>query len=432
MKKRIRNILIALAILIIMVGFVIPGAFWIWDAFFVHVDDADLRLERPVIPDEENAYTYLVQATNFTYEPYSWDELYEMTTNGQWDAKAFEAFVETNKSQFVLVDRALECERMQIPEIRNPEEILQSHLGSFRNAARCMAFRNEWRFRTGNHMNALTGAAEIARMGFMQASGNGPLIEYLVGRAIAGIGLEQIADMTALASASSPDFLGLAAGLPTGEELDEALTQVFKAEYEWLLMYARWFQDGRVPIRDNLPSAYRLFPFVSPFFLRNTTHSLFIGSYRTAIRNVGRIYADMDLAEMIEQQDRIRRSSSFLKPNMLGDVLYVNFSSSLGQVLEVAITEKVGLQCIRTLLALKAYKQDKGSLPDSLQQLIPDYLDAFPIDAFDGELLRYDKDKKIVYSVGKDLKDEGGLKEYEDPEYPDRWYSKDIVFDIEF
>ena len=108
MKKRIRNILIILACLLVMVGVVIPGAFWIRDAYCITVNDYDLRLELPIIPDEDNAFTYLVQATNFIYEPYSYNELYDMTTNEQWDAGVFEAFIKTNVSQFALVDRALD------------------------------------------------------------------------------------------------------------------------------------------------------------------------------------------------------------------------------------------------------------------------------------------------------------------------------------
>jgi len=39
---------------------------------------------------------------------------------------------------------------------------------------------------------------------------------------------------------------------------------------------------------------------------------------------------------------------------------------------------------------------------------VPDFLDAVPMDDFDSQPLRYSAEKKIVYSVGKNLKDDGG------------------------
>ncbi len=40
---------------------------------------------------------------------------------------------------------------------------------------------------------------------------------------------------------------------------------------------------------------------------------------------------------------------------------------------------------------------------------MPAYLDALPVDPFDGRPVRYSREKKIVYSVGKDLVDGGGM-----------------------
>ena len=58
---------------------------------------------------------------------------------------------------------------------------------------------------------------------------------------------------------------------------------------------------------------------------------------------------------------------------------------------------------------MKAFKMEKGALPESLDQLAPDYIDAVLLDDFDGRPLRYSREKKILYSVGKDLEDSGGM-----------------------
>ena len=57
---------------------------------------------------------------------------------------------------------------------------------------------------------------------------------------------------------------------------------------------------------------------------------------------------------------------------------------------------------------MRRYKMDKGSLPEKLDDLVPAYLEAVPRDDFDGRPLRYSAAKKVIYSVGKNLVDDGG------------------------
>jgi hypothetical protein len=76
--------------------------------------------------------------------------------------------------------------------------------------------------------------------------------------------------------------------------------------------------------------------------------------------------------------------------------------------LQGGANEDATLAATRTLLALKAYKQDTGWLPGSLSELVPDYLREIPSDPFDGRPLRYAPLKNIVYSIGADLVDRGG------------------------
>jgi hypothetical protein len=57
---------------------------------------------------------------------------------------------------------------------------------------------------------------------------------------------------------------------------------------------------------------------------------------------------------------------------------------------------------------LRAYQLTHGKLPENLDALVPEFLDKVPVDAFDGQPLHYSPDRKIVYSVGQNLKDDGG------------------------
>ena len=70
---------------------------------------------------------------------------------------------------------------------------------------------------------------------------------------------------------------------------------------------------------------------------------------------------------------------------------------------------------IRTAIAIERYRRKNGSLPENLDQLVPEFIDAVPTDPFDGRPLRYARTEQGVklYSVGKDKADDGGSGETE-------------------
>jgi hypothetical protein len=68
---------------------------------------------------------------------------------------------------------------------------------------------------------------------------------------------------------------------------------------------------------------------------------------------------------------------------------------------------------LEVLLAAQAYRRDHAEFPQTLQALIPDYLDSIPLDPFDpaGGTLLYRRDeasKAVVWSLGDDQGDHGG------------------------
>jgi len=64
-----------------------------------------------------------------------------------------------------------------------------------------------------------------------------------------------------------------------------------------------------------------------------------------------------------------------------------------------------------TVIALEFYKRKRGSYPESLNDLVPDFLAEVPIDRFDGAPLRYGVRNGVpfLYSVGTNQIDDGGV-----------------------
>lgn len=65
---------------------------------------------------------------------------------------------------------------------------------------------------------------------------------------------------------------------------------------------------------------------------------------------------------------------------------------------------------LRAALGCERHRLATGQWPDSLQALVPEYLDAVPVDPFALKPIRYrrDDDRIIVWSIGSNLRDDEG------------------------
>lgn len=85
----------------------------------------------------------------------------------------------------------------------------------------------------------------------------------------------------------------------------------------------------------------------------------------------------------------------------------------LSRMSKINLRAMAHLRTARTALTIQRYRLAAGKLPEALKDLVPTYLDAVPMDPFDGRELRYEKLGVgfVVYSIDKDLHDDGGLEE---------------------
>lgn len=68
------------------------------------------------------------------------------------------------------------------------------------------------------------------------------------------------------------------------------------------------------------------------------------------------------------------------------------------------------MDACRVALAMEAYRRQHSVYPNELDDLVPELLSAVPVDPFDGRLIRYRTTPHgyVLYSVGDDLRDDGG------------------------
>jgi hypothetical protein len=72
-----------------------------------------------------------------------------------------------------------------------------------------------------------------------------------------------------------------------------------------------------------------------------------------------------------------------------------------------------------TMLALAEFQREHGTFPDSLDELVPQFLPRLPVDFGDLQTLRYRRleNDYLLYSIGEDGVDNGG----EGKGLPPRW-----------
>jgi hypothetical protein len=74
--------------------------------------------------------------------------------------------------------------------------------------------------------------------------------------------------------------------------------------------------------------------------------------------------------------------------------------------------EEAKYRTLLVTLAGQAFRRRHGRFPHTFAELAPEYLDAIPIDHFDGKPLKYrfDPEGPVVYSVFENLTDDGGFE----------------------
>ena len=108
-----------------------------------------------------------------------------------------------------------------------------------------------------------------------------------------------------------------------------------------------------------------------------------------------------EAVQRMESAEPTPRLSSFLVHMLL---------PSYSRAVELHVETVARLRCAAAGLAAERFRLDNDQFPDSIDVLVPQYLDAVPIDPFDQQPIRLavNDDGIVIYSVGPDRVDDGG------------------------
>lgn len=389
-------------------------------------DDSDLIPARVEVAVESNAFWTLLKATNELYWPEKLSpKLDDLSNNTNWDDSLAAEVLEKNRSCLNLFGEAMRQPFLLFPELKTFDQEY-SYLGGWKAISRVEAIQAVVWFRERKEKDAFDSAFKIIEFGQRVENSGGTIIHYLVGTAIKSIGLRRIQQMIPQTALPETNLVELIYKLYGFKANKEGLTNTLKVEYQIDCRFLDDLAAGKYPATDS-ESNQMTFSFgVKLVFSPTKTKMKFAQASRVLRDNISKPFSEIPWSELPVAATNASTWQRLISGNAIGDILFEMMEPSLKPFASRVSQENVDVTATQLLLALKIYRMRHGKLPESLSELVPEFFPQVPIDDFDGKPFRYLPDKKLIYSVGPDLKDSGGEGRRGDSE------NYDLPFKIEF
>jgi hypothetical protein len=421
-------------ILGLVIGIYFLNVFWGRD--IPPIDDSDLWLPKIEISKEENAFYIFEKAVEKMYLPSEKIDLFAKMVEGKkWDNAFAEELIKNNEEVFQLFEEAIKLPYFQLPSFEDPKKVepttnIPIDLLSLRNIARLNIIKARYLLMNKGEKEAIDLILKTIKMGQMiENSPRQPPITYLAGSAIKKEGLDVLRTMIPYLTLPQEALKDYIVQLEEFKANEEGLLNALKMEYAVFTKAKQEIDDAFRGLSKKKLEELQSEIFASKelrfepiklnyLYKPNQTQKLFAESYRNLIEN-----ANKDCYEAKELK-RLTPCCSTIKmlvtENIVGRILHDISLSAEGEFINQKCIEDASIDATQLLLALKAYKMENEKLPTSLNELSPKYILQIPKDPFDGKPMKYFSEKKIIYSIGQDLKDSGGDEK------------EDLVFKIEF
>ena len=398
-------------------------------------DEAEFAAVRPEIAPADNAFTYFLEATNLLVETTNAALSVDFRMGKSPASDELREWIAKNAECLALVKRGNDCAICLTP----PVETIGTptpYVNPWLHMMRILEARSRLARLDGRFAEAADDLAVGLRFGNLIQKDASSLITYLVGVAIFSSSAESALELARDPAAPPETLAQLAAELERAGPFDGGLREALKAEHRVTVNVV----DDLCAKRDQMAATLGFktnrwatwFLTTSYSFKPNQTKRDMAAGHRIMIADAGRIYADMERYDVAEKEGG--RWAELL-PNAIGDYLCMLLMPS-EKILETRCRTDGVLAGAKLVVACNRFARDKGRFPETLAELVPEYLSEVPRDPYDGEPFRYAAEKGLVWAVGKNLTDEGGSMRGPGAEEAvaasrNRHKAEDFVFEIQ-
>jgi len=435
-KKVLLTTIIGLVAAVVVIFFSFPYILNLFAKDIPPIDDSDLQLQKVYVPENENAYYDLIKLKDVVYEPTDrFQTISDMIKGKTWDEALARELISKNAKTFEYFSQAAQKPRFQDPIFSDPLKVSfssfaegdTSYPASTRQAARITTIYAMELAKESKSKEAINKALEVVKVGQKIENSQVDFALYTtVGRSLKSSGLETLSKIISQSNLKTPELKQLILELNQFYSKRDDLITTIKMEYtqtnnELKTEFDKMLKD----LAAEKGIDYQKLKEKSYYFEPNKTQLLFAEYARQNIENARKDCSQIRTIQskkhiVPDTKNWIKAIRFAFQENSVGKLIYDLTTLDLSQLFINRCLDDFQVPAIQTLIAIKAYKNDTGNYPASLNDLVPNYLASLPKDPFDGKPLKYSALKKIIYSVGPDGQDSGGssgdnLREMPDP-----------------
>ncbi len=417
----------------------------IFIAFWIALSIGWLSEAHPVqeaIPPEENAATYYNKAFGLMKDWPSEDtetRARKIIKEG-WKEKdkELEELLKANRSAFEEFRKGVSKEKCQFVEGEITYDTRLRHLARARNLDLLLILQARLYARNGDLEKAITNCLDAIKLG-RDLGQDRILVSKLVDIAIFNISQFALKDLVRsenLTPALSRTTLSRALEL---EERSVSMRETLEGEAACAKSAVRWTlidieeaatKAEETPLEETKKMWRNFLVLKTPNEKKRLTFLLIKQTYRRINEYYAGIipfiekgdhkaasaFEDAYFKKIEENKPTIRdifRANEKV-PELIADILVIMLLPGLKRCSIHSGRAQARERFIITTLAVRLFKMEKGRWPEKLDELVPEYLENVPLDPFGLEPLRYKKreGKWIIYSIGPDGIDDGGVTEY--------------------
>jgi hypothetical protein len=358
-------------------------------------DDADLVAIRSA--PEPNADGMLLESiAALDRSPEVETKLEKAMLHGDYDGHLYASIAAAQNRALALLESAVVLDDFAAPPMRTIDDDL-SYLSAWRELARAAAMRAIARARSGETSGAFSDALLPIRLGrLLSRDPNAVMFHAIVALTLKRIGTETIEDVLALVEPTPEDSLQWSRTVEAMRTDPAAWSAWHAAEYRVMkpTFAALDLVDEEglpAPLAARfLPERYAIHP--------NATLQRFAAWTRVEQSLASRPCRTLPAPDFLPRG--VRALEAEIRPNAVGEEALRRATGAYHYAELRRCRSETDLSATQALIALRAFQAEHGALPRTLDELVPRYLDAIPLDAYDGEPLRYDPEAKRLRSVG--------------------------------
>jgi hypothetical protein len=464
MPKTTQRILRGLLVLLVALIVFVTGVLVFGGHDIPPPDVSDLLPRREPIADADNAYTHFCAATNALYWPEyvplgatppmhrsrreravlhtstndipaaprpeirvkRLDEHVRAILNGSTNDDAFvQAILASNRVTLAELDLGLACRHLQMPQVDGYQETSSLFPKSMQRIGLLLALGAKLDQRQGRYTKSLQNCLRLLKLAVLLSDDPGSLSQlvYYGGVPNLSSGCWRVRCLAYEQGTTAAQLSELLQQLGKTPSVQEAIALALSNDFRLNLNLVDTFSSGSIPVWqldclcDN-PYNFLSYPGIRKlngrtvpryFFQRNRTVALVADHYQATLRQLPLPYAGMTIPDPLDEFSETRRFWwQVIGSNFLGTKLLSSALPSMHDALLASCKTECMLSATRLVLACCAYSRTHGEWPPTLDALVPTYLDCIPRDPYDGAQFRYSRKEAIIYSVGSNLKDDGG------------------------